>query len=381
VAVQVNELFINLFDNVRLSTPIAPTVCSGDGCASYFFPGNLDSIQPWPSIFTNYSQADSVRVHHQQGLHFEFWSNGSVVLASSNDCKIWGGPYYAVQMCIAPLPGNHLIAGHIILEVTYNLGLKFCPPNRTDCISNLAWTAQSSEFSTSMAVSLRTSDTVFARSSRTILSVTNISPPTNANISLTDLFAALELVFGPDVSDNSSLLQDPFNCDQVVLNAYWFQFVVAFQNSDENIGLSPMRGMLALPVLLFQLNWMNPFFIVTPDQLEAGLPSELYVSVDLTRQVSRAVIPRWTIIVYSAMSLSMYIWCLVGMCAALGVIVPPTSAFEILDFACRVGAKPGNTLAELLAELDIRSDSKIREKLQNTALFVRETRPNNRVDT
>ena len=57
-----NQLFTNLFLDVRKSTPAEPIVCSKYDCVSYLFAGFVGLIVPTLYIINNFSTADVIQV-------------------------------------------------------------------------------------------------------------------------------------------------------------------------------------------------------------------------------------------------------------------------------------------------------------------------------
>ena len=75
------------------------------------------------------------------------------------------------------------------------------------------------------------------------------------------------------------------------------------------------------------------------------------------------------------MSISVYLWCLGGMFAALFVLTPPTTQFEQIDFASRVAVnKNDNTLVDLLAQLSVGAKDETRKQLQDKGLTISDIR-------
>ena len=73
------------------------------------------------------------------------------------------------------------------------------PKKAIDCISNQDWASQIN-YTISLAVSRRTSDVYYSLSNFSILSVTNFATPVPALIAPQDIFLALEVFFGNDIS-------------------------------------------------------------------------------------------------------------------------------------------------------------------------------------
>lgn len=132
-------------------------------------------------------------------------------------------------------------------------------------------------------------------------------------------------------------------------------------------------GILTMPILLFQPNWLNPQLLnSTPTAIENSLPPDLYISVDLSTQTVRAIIPQWTVFLYLIVTLAAYFWCVGGMLLALFVQTPPSTPFQLVDFASRVVANDNDTsVSHLLGETWGGTSGIIRQKLEGTSLYLR----------
>jgi hypothetical protein len=113
IAITVATLFSTLFADITNTLPLTSTHCPSDPCLSYFFPGSMGLIAPWPWRIQNFSRADVLIVRGVQGVQVDFWSRSVSDQLESNDCKLWGGDDAAIMICIAASSLNHsnLIAG------------------------------------------------------------------------------------------------------------------------------------------------------------------------------------------------------------------------------------------------------------------------------
>lgn len=113
LAIFVSELYLDVFQNVQMSTYLPPHSCSGDGCLSTFILASLALVQPPPLPPSNYPKADSIFIHRLQGVQVEFWNSDQRENFTSNNCKIWGSNESAIEICIGQsfLDKNHLVAG------------------------------------------------------------------------------------------------------------------------------------------------------------------------------------------------------------------------------------------------------------------------------
>jgi len=132
-----NQLFTNLFMDVRKSTPSEPIVCSKyDDCVSYLFPGFVGLIVPTPYIVNNFSTADVIQVDGLASIQIDFWAISPSDTFLSNDCRIWGTKVLAIQVCISAKQ-DHFIAGTTYKKEILHPEISACPESSPDCLRNL----------------------------------------------------------------------------------------------------------------------------------------------------------------------------------------------------------------------------------------------------
>lgn len=372
-AIFVSDLFTDLLTSPLYATSLPPHSCSGAGCISSFILGSYGLIQPPPLPASNYSKADSIFLHRLQGVQVEFWDSDLGEQFTSNDCKIWGTNESAIEVCIrqSSFEKNYLVAGIRAYNSLLTIGSSVCPLDTYDCLQNDTW-SNKTQLLTALAISQRTADVVYSRTTRSILSTSNISSPTTEIIAPSDFFLSFETIFGLDSSYPESQYDiDPFSANAVLIDVLEQSFSRSSEDPSGAVALSLFRGILATPLVLFQPTYLNPNFNFSSDAPPIGLPPELYVAVDLSESFQRLMIPKWTWIVYAAISLSIYLWCVGGMVGAIFVKVPPKTPFEVIDFASRiVSPDEENAFANKQAELSIGRSSTTRRKLQDTAVVV-----------
>ena len=101
------------------SLPVAPLRCSGKLCQSYFFPG-LVSLMRFPQnatpITDDYSPyATTIVQKNAPGYQFDFYPIDSqrdpaIIL---NDCRVFGIPIVALQLCLKKTNDSSLVAGNV----------------------------------------------------------------------------------------------------------------------------------------------------------------------------------------------------------------------------------------------------------------------------
>jgi hypothetical protein len=198
----------------------------------------------------------------------------------------------------------------------------------------------------------------------------NMSSPSTETIPPIDLFAGLEIILGNEPSTNAA------SSSEILIGI----LATTFKQQNQTIGPdyepnSVFEAILFMPLLMFQATWVNPYNTMSLDQIGTNLPDENHVSIDLAQSFSRVVIPHWVAAVYTVMSISVYLWCLGGMFAALFILTPPTTQFEQIDFASRlVVNKNDNAFVETLAQLSVGTKDETRKRLQDKGLTIRDIR-------
>jgi hypothetical protein len=208
-----------------------------------------------------------------------------------------------------------------------------------------------------MVFSEVTSDVIYSRANATIISVANLSLPVPITIAPSDLFTALNTIFpNSDSGDIKGAALD-----------YFLDWTMVFwAESDGFTGRQYLRSLLTQPLLLFQptSGWVS---------VAANANLEYSVYTELSQSTTRAIIPRWTAILYAVVYVFVWCGCIGALCIALFIQGPATTAFDLIDFSSRIISNQSDkTLARLLSELSAGDAGLIREKLEDKALFVRD---------
>lgn len=122
--------FPAIFTDGRTVFPIPPHSCSGTDCFSYFFPGGIGAVSPYPSVAledTTYPDASGFVLHDTAGFQIEFYPLSSNDSLSLTDCQIYGWSGAAIQICIKQ-DGGDLIAGTILIcRISNSQGIMYVP--------------------------------------------------------------------------------------------------------------------------------------------------------------------------------------------------------------------------------------------------------------
>ena|SRR5271156_867091 len=225
---------------------------------------------------------------------------------------------------------------------------------------------ETSPYILSLLVSHRTADAVYSLSNSSIISVSNYSAPAVQTIDASDLLTGFESMFGPDISNGT--LFSPASANGQLVSILATGLVAAGYPSV--MRLQEFGSILAMPLLFFQQNfwqsgWLNP----NPSAPVPNLEDDLYVDVELAKTIIIGVIPKWTVIVYSVISLTICTLCGMGIYLAAAVQGPRISSFPIVDFASRILAE--DCLAAELSRLGGANDTDVQRALAGKVLFLR----------
>lgn len=199
-----------------------------------------------------------------------------------------------------------------------------------------------------------------------------MSDPTLDNTTTAGYFAALENMLGPDISGGKYV--DPFSSNYVFTDFLGVAIDSAILLNKTETGLQYLRMLLGFPLLFFQATWASQSSPQYDDTtVVEGLPQELYISVHFSESQTHVVIPRWTVILYIVLLLTVYLWCLSCLSLSLFIRGPPTTPYESLDIASMISeCRTVNASAiEVLGNLGLGSTKAYRRRLGNETFFVR----------
>jgi hypothetical protein len=220
-----------------------------------------------------------------------------------------------------------------------------------------------------MSVWQRNADVLYAQNTSFILSVDNLSAPTPQPINASGLFAAFDVFFGPD---NTSLSQS----DPQSSNAQLASALAAYFNPEEiqDVAATFLISILTITLAIVQPTYLNSNVTnnVVGDAPAPGLPNDFYVSLDFARTVLVGVIPQWTVIVYTLMSLIIFLCCVMGISLASLMPGPSITSFPIIDFGSRVTTNiNADSLTDILTGLTTGKDGDVRLKFADKGLFLK----------
>jgi len=187
-----------------------------------------------------------------------------------------------------------------------------------------------------------TADIYYSRENSTILQIQNLSTDNPPYVfTTTDYIRTFSRIFHLDVDPTTGHLNPNFTSTQLFVHA-----TMPFADP-----YSTFQNALATPFLLFQA---SSFLNLWSTDNSAGeltdLPSQLYTTADLVQTVPRGVIAPWTVFVFLALGCLVYCICVGCLLWSMTIQGPPTTRFQLLDFASRiVSNRTPSSFGDLLA--------------------------------
>lgn len=183
-----------------------------------------------------------------------------------------------------------------------------------------------------MAMTYRTADVVYSIYNETILSVNNLSSSSTYTIPPSDLLFVYDKAF----NDQTNQTMQNLNFSSTVLMDYLNSFLnMAYPFSYAYPGLNYLRAFMTIPLIQFQPNaGSDPSVnIEDPSVIGINLPASLYTTAIFGRSVSHITIDKWTVITFSCLVVSVYIWCLLYLVCTNSQLHHSRSSFALIEFA------------------------------------------------
>ena len=211
---------------------------------------------------------------------------------------------------------------------------------------------------------------MFSRSNSSIISVLSMSEANSDNTTSSDYMAAFENIFGPSIS--SGVYVDVLSSNAIFVGMVCVAFDSAAMTLIED-GVRYLRALITFPLLYFQQTWGSPTAPQYSDtSVVEGLSPSLYVSMSLSETQMHVVIPRWTVWLYTATLLAVYLWCLGCLVLSLFIRGPLTTPHEVLDFASMISGcrHVDESALQVLGKVGSGSSKAYRRELADKTLFV-----------
>ena len=243
------------------SFPISPVTCAGADCQSFYFPGPIGAVI-FPPNATEISSKDSPEAgslieKNAPGYQIEFGSQylPDDLPLSLDDCRVFGIPFMAVQLCLKTASNLSIVAGTTSPMNTLTPAWSACPPNlakNMSCMSSNDWRTTVA-ISTKMTVSRRHASTVFDRQNFTVMDVTDLSTPIPIAYRPDILFSFYEKVMNFNLSSPGSS------------NSVQYSFLLSLSSYLQHLSTAEGFGgaqrlriqeFLAAPIVIYNDAWL-----------------------------------------------------------------------------------------------------------------------------
>jgi len=139
-----------------------------------------------------------------------------------------------------------------------------------------------------------------------------------------------------------------------------------------------LASWLVTPFVMFQANSdLETWLTVTNTSVEpVGLPQELYTTADLTQTVPRGVIAPWTVFIFLALASFIYFSCLACLSWSMTIQCPPTTHFQLVEFAARIVSKgqSSTSWATVLSKTSNGKKAYLRSELVDKEVYLGDVR-------
>ncbi|KAF2659788.1 hypothetical protein K491DRAFT_622242 [Lophiostoma macrostomum CBS 122681] len=304
----------NIVSDAMRVTTVDPVNCAG--CNSYLLTGGFLMTTPWAP--TGYQDYPLVNIDNVPGTQVQYKAGNGTVEFASQDCTVYGEPpfLFGIKVCVKTSDAN---------KGSFEAGIYVCT-NGTDS-GECEKPASRPNITTTMTIYQRSANLVTARSNFSIMSVTDLTPPTqNSDIDLSAYRDALSwfLDFNASATPATSSVAEYFmNGAANLENTYWSSELTR-----------TFQSILAFPLWYFQPNnYGNVDLNVTT--MSDKLPKEFYTKARLTKQFTRIMIKHDMFIVYCVLqgAALVFLWAVLIWLWLTRPKLPIISSYPLVDFA------------------------------------------------
>jgi hypothetical protein len=251
-----------------------------------------------------------------------------------------------------------------------DIGFSVCPiavGNEYACLTNTTW-KETWGLSLGVAIKTATADTYMFRNNATAFQLENLSQNNpDHEFAISDMLAVFSQIFLPILQPSSNLTDPNYTTNQMMLYGY---------KSGTGAAVSPdeiLASWLVTPFLLYQPNGnMNGFVKNATTQERVGLPPDLYTTMDFAQTIERGVLSPWTVFVFLVLACFIYFSCLACLLWSMTIQGPPTTHFQLVEFAARIVSKGASTTswATVLSKTSNGDLSYLRSKLVDKNVYL-----------
>lgn len=245
--------FPSLLTNSAQMISTIPVSCSN--CSAYFLPGAMSLVAFDPTLpsigKSNYSQAAAFIVHDAPGFQMEFSNVAENITFETEECKLYGVPSVAIQICIKQRR-NSFYGGCSARLAVLTLALNACPGDvaaQQLCMSSLRW--RTNTLVNEVAILKRRATTVFDRYNYTIREVLEFGTERDTiNYGPNEFFRIYDAVFffDPLQPNWNTSVQFQF---LITCAGYFTAKIKDWNRAGIEDGLWRLRGLFTVPIIHF----------------------------------------------------------------------------------------------------------------------------------
>ena len=220
-----------------------------------------------------------------------------------------------------------------------------------------------------MALKDARADTYFYRPNASTFQIENLSQDNpDHQFAISDLLQVLNRIFQTSIDGTTNKPFPEYTTTELLLyatQAGWGNVI-----SPDDV----LASWVVTPFVMFQANSdLETWLTVTNTSVEpAGLPKELYTTADLTQTVPRGVIAPWTVFIFLALACFIYFSCLACLGWSMTIQGPPTTHFQLIEFAARIVSKgqSSTSWASVLSKTSNGKKAYVRSELVDKEVYL-----------
>ncbi|KAK4443151.1 hypothetical protein QBC34DRAFT_311616 [Podospora aff. communis PSN243] len=258
----------NLITNNLFSSVADPLECQRSerhlDCASYILSGGLSMVAPWTPPGNPDHQL--VSIPEVPTVQAEFNGRSGPKSFQPDDCVLFGSnqTHIAAELCLALTDDNALHAGLFLCN-----GI-----SSGKCITD----TPQPNLTTTLTLHHRTATLLTSRSNLTILSLSNLSPPTLLPFNTSSLNA-----YRSALAWLLDYPQSGIPAPSSILEIFWSQQHNLHDPHADGVVLQNFRSLLAFPVWLFNANNYGNTEVKRDSVLNENLPEEFYATAAVVK--------------------------------------------------------------------------------------------------
>lgn len=207
------------------------------------------------------------------------------------------------------------------------------------------------------------------RNNATAFQLENLSQSNpDHEFAISDILAVFSQIFQPILRPSTNLTDPSYTTNQMMLYGY---------KSGTGDSLSPdevLASWLVTPFVLYQPNgnMFNGIVANATTGEREGLRTDLYTTMDFAQTVDRGVLSPWTVFIFLVLACFIYFSCLACLLWSMTIQGPPTTHFQLVEFAARIVSKGASSTswATVLSKTSNGDLSYLRSKLVDKNVYL-----------